>query len=56
MSDRDGLKGRIADSFLSGIWFSMNKPVINSGIHEELIDTYYKISDSVEDYACSLVF
>jgi AraC-like DNA-binding protein len=43
-----GFKGKIADHFLRKNIFSEKQPVLQLGIHEELIDTHLKIMDLVE--------
>lgn len=43
-----GFKGTIADHFLDNPLFSVKQPVLQPGIHEELIDTHLKIMDLVE--------
>jgi len=37
-----GFNGTIADQFLSHPFFPANQPVMNIGIHEEILDTYLK--------------
>lgn len=43
-----GFSGRIAEDFLNNPVFSPTQPVIQCGIKEEIIDTYFKINDLVE--------
>lgn len=43
-----GFNGRIATELLKNKLFSSTQPIINCGIHEEIIDTYLKIHDLVE--------
>lgn len=38
-----GFNGAIADQLLSHPFFSSDQPIINIGIHEEILDTYLKI-------------
>ena len=44
-----GFNGDVATQFLSHPLFSKNQPVLNVGVREELIDTYYKIFDLVHE-------
>lgn len=44
-----GFNGEMASRFLQHPLFSKNQPVLNPGIREELIDTYYKIFDLVHE-------
>ena len=43
-----GFDGRLAREFFNHPFFVSAKPVLNIGIHEELIDTYLKIEDLVD--------
>jgi len=43
-----GFTGRIADDLFSNTWISQKKAVIDIGIREEILDTYYKIFELVK--------
>lgn len=43
-----GFDGEIAKSFMTNPLFSLQQPVLNIGIKEEIIDTYLKIFDLVD--------
>ncbi|MGQ7868895.1 AraC family transcriptional regulator [Sunxiuqinia sp. sy24] len=44
-----GFNGELASRLLKHPLFNRNQPVLNVGVREELIDTYYKIFDLVND-------
>ena len=44
-----GFNGEMAAQFLEHPLFSKNQPVLNVGVREELIDTYYKIFDLINE-------
>lgn len=43
-----GFEGQLVEQFLNHPFFSPVRPVLNIGIHEELLDTYLKIEELVE--------
>ena len=44
-----GFNGNIVDQFFSTRWFKKEKPIINCGTREEIIDIYYKIFTLVNE-------
>ena len=51
-----GFEGELADRFFYRNWFHKDKPLINCKMREELIDTYYKIFDLVQEEKPSFQF
>ncbi|MDF1573387.1 MAG: AraC family transcriptional regulator [Bacteroidales bacterium] len=51
-----GFEGALTDRFFNRNWFHKDKPVINCKMREELIDTYYKIFDLVQEEKPSFQF
>ena len=44
-----GFTGQIAEKIFTQAWFKQQKPVVNIGNREEIIDTYYKIFEYVQE-------